>query len=205
MKNLASARQAIRQFVDQQIRIDEWDADKPATLYAPGSTPTAPLISSTATEYPAQRLSYARVDSNAVLGSALLPYTITYRYSSRYRVHELPVSAWEAIAEALQVSALQLLPGRGGIRDVAFSGEDYPVRFGRDGTDQADWLATIRIEFGIDFAVTEVGSPDGYEGEETEGQTWDKTIACSIYRAESPVTPDDPETFVLDSEFSLEA
>lgn len=201
--NLNTARTAIRQFLNKTIRIDEWDADVPASLYAPGSTPAAPLAAATAIEYPALSLELQRVGEAQLVGVARLPYTISHRWSSQYRLADLPLLQLEALAESLQGHALMSLPNAGGIKSVAFNGEDLPLTFARDGTEQGDWITTIRIEFVIQFFITSIEIPAGFGGPTIPEQTWDDEVGIRIYRALHPVRSED-STSVLDATYTIE-
>jgi hypothetical protein len=206
MSNANTVRTALAQWLASKVRIDRWDADPPACLFSPAST-TAHLPASTATALPFKGFEAVRSELSAMAGRADFPFVIQYRFAAQHQFDELPHGDMEATVEALQVLALMELPGRNGIRQISFeNSEDFPVRVSRLGDRQNDWVIVLELNFQVNFAITEVGLPDGLGPiNPDEGPPFElQRIDLRVWRSEIGEVAN-PDQSTIDSEIIFNA
>lgn len=167
MSNVATIKQAIRDWLELKMRIDVWDLDVPMKLFADTSTQALPLPAMSAISYPVKDLMYQRGEGGAagnerVTGFAGLTFSLVYRFTGQLTAEQLPIDDVEAIAEFLYVSSMFELQGCNGLRRLVPEPSEFPVQLTRMEDSQSDWLVYLHMLFNVEFHVTSIGLAPEY-------------------------------------------
>lgn len=192
MSNLATVKQAVRDWLESKVRVDSWDLDLPPRLFSDSSTQSLPLPAMSATSYPVKDLYYERGEGGGAAGSRItgyagLTFSLAYRFPGVLTVEQLPTDELEAIAEFLYVSSLIELQGCDGIQRLEPEASEFPIQITRMEDSQSDWLMYAHMAFNLQFSVTSIGIAPEYvnpgAGPPGDGSQL-REINIKIYRGE---------------------
>ena len=207
--SIRELRNGIRTWLNQMVRIDAWDLDVPRNV--PRVIDGAKYPANTAVEMPVKDFSLIRQD-NYVQANGRFVYALLYRFSGKAAKHQLPMSAVENLVNFLSEYAVnnpRLLGDT--VLDLQVNVAN-PVAIARVEGEDKDWLIIGRLEMAIqwvsnaiDFdAETGFGNLQPDSLTEPESPLTISEIRMGLFRAQFPVNPNDPDTFVKDQDLSLD-
>jgi hypothetical protein len=195
----------LRSWIAGQIRIDQWDLDLPVNVptVIESSNVTKRYAANSAIELPIQNLSLTRA-ANSIEGAATFTNIIVYRFSGAAAKEQLPLKAVTEIINYLSQEAIREPQSIwANIRKIDVAGIDEPVSLARTDGEDGDWLLVGRLELNISF-LSLAGIPDVLQPPVDDSGTPFNQLELAVYRALSPVTPDDDTTYIEDTRLTFD-
>lgn len=204
--SIRELRDGLRDWLNQQVRIDAWDLDVPRNV--PRVIDGVKYPANTAVEMPVRDFSLIRQD-NYVQANGRFVYALLYRFSGKAAKHQLPISSVENLINYLSEYAVNNPRAlEDTVIDVQVS-TSAPVTVARVEGEDRDWLVIGRLEMAIQWVSSAIdfsGFGNLQPGSLTEPDEplLINEIRMGLFRAQFPVNPNDPDTYVKDRDLALD-
>ena len=200
--SLPVLHQSFRDWLSDQVRIDQWGLDIPGTLATRVAGKSYP--SNIGLMLPAQEIEFTD-SQKGVLCTAIIRFQIKYRFSKLLPFDQIPLVAAEGILNNLYFLAItERMDIHDSIQQIATpdKGIDFFVSKVEDNGD-SDWLLILNPDFKVTFAATLADLSDLQPVNPVEPPVTIKRFELGIYRAIPGFSPEEPETYILDRKVRL--
>ncbi|AUT00894.1 hypothetical protein CLI64_11065 [Nostoc sp. CENA543] len=201
--NLDTARQAIRDFINNNIPVYRWDVDEPDVLYY--NRGGFNIFANSAIELPLQEYLCRKEGHNGVVASGRFPYRVTWIFDGNQSLNSLPFKAVEGVVSNIQVLALIRSPHPDITQFLPYQEPD-PVTISRTEDEHKNWLLSANFSFDCEFRVTEMAdtsdlvSPGFFDlGDEPEVTS----LTINVNKAEQQFDVTDADTYKLDTTITI--